>query len=73
VDERECRECLAANVRRLAKRKRMSIEQLADFAGLSRAALWKVLARKHNPTLRTLAKLSEALGCDVRDLFELRR
>ena len=67
--ESECRERVATNVRRLARRKRISIEHLADFAGLSSGTLWKLLAHQHNPTLRTLVKLANALECDPQDLL----
>jgi transcriptional regulator with XRE-family HTH domain len=70
VTERECRERLARNVRRLARRKRMSIEHLADFAEISRATLWRLLACMHNPTLRTLVKLANALECSPKDLLD---
>ena len=56
-------------MRRLAQRRRLSIERVADTADLSYGTLWKLLAGKHNPTLRTLVKLANALGCDPEDLL----
>jgi transcriptional regulator with XRE-family HTH domain len=72
VDERECRAYLADNIRRIAKRHRISIERVADLAGLSRSTVWALLAQKHNPTLRTLVVLANALNCRPQDLIAVR-
>jgi transcriptional regulator with XRE-family HTH domain len=51
------------------RRKRWSLNQLADFSGLGRGYLSDVLTAKKSPTVRTLVKLSEALEIEVGDLF----
>jgi transcriptional regulator with XRE-family HTH domain len=52
------------------RRKKWSINQLADFSGLGRGYLSDVLAAKKSPTVRTLAKLADALETEVSELFE---
>jgi transcriptional regulator with XRE-family HTH domain len=72
VEEEECRDCLAENIRRLAHRRRLSIEQVADFSGVSRSTLWAILASKYNPTLRTVVRVANALDVTPRDLVDER-
>lgn len=56
---------LIMNIKRLARRRRTSMNHLADAAGVSRGALSDVLARKQSPTLTTLQRLADALGVPV--------
>jgi transcriptional regulator with XRE-family HTH domain len=72
VEEEECRDCLAENIRRLARRRGVSVEQLADLSGLSRSTLWAILASKYNATIRTVVRVANALDCRPRDLFDER-
>lgn len=57
-----------ARVRQLAKAKGLSVNRLADFAGVSRGYLSRLLRAEQSPTLDTLEKLAEALGVEARDL-----
>jgi len=56
-------------VRRHMRRKKWSINQLADFSGLGRGYLSDVLSAKKSPTVRTLVKLADALEIEVGDFF----
>jgi transcriptional regulator with XRE-family HTH domain len=47
-----------------------SQEELARASGLTQAQVATLEAGQANPTLRTLAKLADALSCGVRELFE---
>ena len=60
---------LILSVRGQMKRKRWSLNQLADFSGLGRGYLSDILTAKKSPTVRTLVKLADALEIEVRDLF----
>ncbi len=60
---------LAARIREFAKRKRWSQNQVADFAGISRSQLSRVVAGKTSPTLVLLVKIARALEVGVRDLL----
>lgn len=48
---------------------RLSVNKLADFSGLGRGTVSDILNGKMSPSLRTIGKLSGALGCTVRDLM----
>ncbi len=61
---------LILSVRGQMKRKRWSLNKLADFSGLGRGYLSDVLAAKKSPTVRTLVKLAEALEIEFGDLFQ---
>jgi transcriptional regulator with XRE-family HTH domain len=54
----------AARIRDLANAKGLSMNRLADFSGLSRGYVSRLLRAEQWPTLDTLAKLAEALGAD---------
>jgi transcriptional regulator with XRE-family HTH domain len=54
---------------RLARR--LTQEQLAERAGLSNRCIGEVERGRGNPTLTTLAALSDALGVDLIDLLGL--
>jgi transcriptional regulator with XRE-family HTH domain len=60
---------VVVRIRALARKRRWSANQLADFAGLGRGFVSEVLAGKKSPTLRTLAKLAAALDVPVRELM----
>ena len=47
------------------KRRGMSSAHLADFAAMSRAYVHRVEAGQCSPTLRTLRRLADVLGCDL--------
>jgi transcriptional regulator with XRE-family HTH domain len=60
---------LAARVRHLRRGQKLTQQQLAQRAGMSRATLARIEGETAAPDLSTLAKLAEALGVEVRDLF----
>jgi len=51
------------------RRRRMTIEELADRAGLSVDYVNKLELGHYQPTAETLVRIGEALGVDVRELF----
>ena len=60
---------VAANVRRLRLAKRWSQEEFADKCELHRTYIGAIERGEGNITLRTLAKLAEALGCSCETLI----
>jgi len=70
VDELHKR--LAANVRRIANERGISLTHLPDHAGITRSHFWAVLAGDKSPTLRWLQTLAKALDVDVADLLAKR-
>jgi DNA-binding phage protein len=61
VEPRELRALVARNVRTTAKRKRVALTALADFAGVSRSQVFAVLNSATSPTLDWIAKVATAL------------
>ncbi len=57
------------NIKTLAEERQLSINRLADSAGVSRSHLAKVLRGVHSPTLATLDLIALALGVTTRSLF----
>ena len=60
---------IAARIREHARRRKISLNKLADFAGISRSQLGRVLRCEQAPTTVTLAKLAAALNVNTRDLL----
>ena len=61
---------VAENLRAAARRRRMSLNKLADFAGVNRPHLLRVVAGKAEATVGWLAGVAGALQLDLRDLFD---
>jgi transcriptional regulator with XRE-family HTH domain len=61
---------LAVRVRDLAEIHGLSQNRLADFAGMGRASLSRLLTGRYSPTLRTLERIADALGVRVIDLLD---
>lgn len=62
------RAALAAQLRTLRRRRRLTQEALAERAGMDRSYLSAIERGKHNVPLDTICRLAWALGMDVRDL-----
>jgi transcriptional regulator with XRE-family HTH domain len=60
---------VAENLREQRKRRSMSLDQLAQLTGVSRAALSQIETRKTNPTIGVLWKIASGLGIAFSDLI----
>jgi transcriptional regulator with XRE-family HTH domain len=64
---------LAENVRRLAGLHLMSLEQVAEAAGISRAGMMKIVAsdptKRSYPKAETAIKLADLFGVSLNDLY----
>lgn len=60
---------LAINLRRIRTLRGISQEELAYTSGVERAYVGHLERGKKNPTIKTLDKLAETLGCRVADFF----
>ena len=60
---------VGARVKQLRKARRLTQEQLAERAGLSYKFIGEVERGRGNPTLTTLAAMSDALGIGLVDLL----
>jgi transcriptional regulator with XRE-family HTH domain len=59
---------VAEHLRDQRKRREMSLDQLAQLTGVSRAALSQIETRKTNPTIGVLWKIASGLGIAFSDL-----
>jgi DNA-binding phage protein len=64
VEPRELRALVARNIRAVAKRKRVAVTALGDFAGVSRSQIFAVLKSHTSPTLDWIAKVAKALDVE---------
>lgn len=56
-------------MRQAAKKRGLSVNQLADAAGLGRGHMSEILNCNKVPSIRTLKKIADALNVEVRDLI----
>jgi transcriptional regulator with XRE-family HTH domain len=66
----EIRSLVGWNLRTLRVQKGISQDDLALNAGIERAYVGYLERGKKNPTIETLAKLADSLGCHVSDLLK---
>ena len=60
---------VSRRIKALIKQRQMTAEQVAFVADISKSYLSAILRCKKSPTIRTLAKIAEALDVDVKELF----
>src|SRR5437868_6969091 len=60
---------VANHLREQRRRREMSLDQLAQLTGVSRAALSQIETRKTNPTIGVLWKIAAGLGIPFADLI----
>ncbi len=56
-------------LRQLRERRGLTIQGLAERAGLAMTTVWRIEAGRVEPRLSVLAKLAKALGVRARDLL----
>lgn len=64
---------VARNLRRLRVARAVSQEALAVDAGVDRTYVSRLERGLENPTVGVLERLSVALGCDLVELFDVRK
>jgi transcriptional regulator with XRE-family HTH domain len=72
VEPKALRAVIAENIRGAARRKRVTINALADFAAVSRAQMFNVLGGTSSPTIDWLAKVAAALEVEPWQLLSPR-
>lgn len=65
----DLRSVFARNVRASAEARGVSLNSLADFAGVSRAQMYNVLAGNSSPSLDWIAKVATVLERDAWELL----
>ncbi|MFH1532057.1 MAG: helix-turn-helix transcriptional regulator [Pseudomonadota bacterium] len=61
---------IVSKIRELANAKGMSQNHLADFTGLSRAHLSRIMNLKQSPSIKTLKRICDTLEVHLGQLFE---
>jgi DNA-binding phage protein len=69
VEDVEIQRLLARNIRALAKKKRIKLTHLADFADTGKSQLFRVLACETSPSLRWIVKMATALDAEPWELL----
>lgn len=65
------RRVVAANIRRLAKKRRLSLNICADLAGIDRSGLYRVLSLRATITVDRLVKIARALEVEPHELLKV--
>lgn len=60
---------LGQRIRKLREERGLSLDQLANKTGVSRAYLWKLEMKPCNPSVGILQSLAEALDVELYELF----
>lgn len=69
MDSDEIRALAGHNIRRLADARGVSLNHVADFAGIGRGAFYRCLAGQESMTLDRLAKIAAALEVHPQELL----
>lgn len=72
MEPAELRDVIGRNVRSLAAAQGLSLNRLADLAGISRSAFYRVLAAEASPTSDTICYIAAALNVDPHQLLKPR-
>lgn len=67
----ELRGALARNVRKIRTRRGLTLAELAERSGVSRAMIVQVEGGRTNPSIGTICQLADALGTPVQGLIDV--
>lgn len=71
MQERQLLDVVSTRIRDRRKDKRLSLDQLAALAGVSKGMLVQIENGQANPSIATLCKVAVALGASVADLVQV--
>lgn len=71
MKEKALYERVGANIRRIRQKKGLTLQALADIAGMEKSNLIPMEKGRTNMTLGTLHRLAEALEVDPREFFRV--
>lgn len=66
----ELRDRLAKRIREIAKRRGVTLTELADRAGVSQAGFWEAMSGRSGPSIDFVAKVAAALDVDPDELVK---
>jgi len=58
------------HLRKIRKKKKISLEKLAEMTGLNPSTVWRIESNIMTPKISTVNKLAKALKVEINDLFE---
>jgi len=61
---------IGIQVRKYRKLKKWTLAELGERAGLRDTTLCEIESGRHNPSIKSLGRIAEALGVDVDYLFK---
>jgi len=70
VDDETVINLIGLNIRKFREDKGLTQAELGDLVNMEDSAIRRLEAGRTNPTIRTLCKLSNALGINIQDLME---
>lgn len=70
MTEQEWLDIFADNLVDMIKEARMTQQELADEAGLSRASISSYIHKRRIPTVKALVNIAYALDCDFNDFID---
>lgn len=60
---------LGEKIRKIRRKRKLTQERLAELAKVDPKSIIEIEAGKRNPTLKTISKIANALGIEVKDIF----
>lgn len=57
------------SITQIAKRHGLTLKELAEKIGISESTLKATIGKNGNPSVNTLKKIANAIGCEVGDFF----
>ena len=61
---------IVQNILKIAKEKKLTQEQLAEQAGVSRVYITQMETNVRNPNIQVVYLVAKALGCTLNDLYD---
>ena len=69
--ERDYLKLLGRNIVKIRKEKKLKKEGLSDLLDMDDGSLRRIESGRTNPTTITLLRIANALGIEIKDLFEI--
>ncbi|CAI8244060.1 MAG: Uncharacterised protein [Formosa sp. Hel1_33_131] len=69
--ERDYLKLLGRNIVKIRKEKKLKQEGLSDLLDMDDGSLRRIESGRTNPTTITLLRIANALGIEIKDLFEI--
>ena len=68
MEIKDLKKNMAANLRQLRAKSKLSQEKLSEMTGISQQCICNIETEKVNPSIETMLKIANALGVKLNDL-----